>query len=71
MCLSSNQRNDEYGGSFENRIRIVLEVINAVREVWSKELPLFIRISCTEWIEGGWTIEEFNKVYACDQRQRC
>ena len=49
---------DEYGGSFENRIRIVLEVIDAIREAWSKELPLFIRISCTEWIEGGWTIED-------------
>jgi len=58
MCLSSNQRNDEYGGSFENRIRIVLEVIDAIREVWSQDLPLFIRISCTEWIEGGWTIED-------------
>jgi 2,4-dienoyl-CoA reductase-like NADH-dependent reductase (Old Yellow Enzyme family) len=58
MCLSSNQRTDEYGGSFENRIRIVVEVIDATREVWSKDLPLFIRISCTEWIEGGWTIED-------------
>src|SRR6185295_17370742 len=58
MCLSSNQRNDEYGGSFENRVRIVMEVIDATREVWSKDLPLFIRISCTEWIEGGWTIED-------------
>ncbi len=58
MCLSSNQRTDEYGGSFENRIRIVLEVIDAIRDVWSKDLPLFIRISCTEWIEGGWTIED-------------
>jgi 2,4-dienoyl-CoA reductase-like NADH-dependent reductase (Old Yellow Enzyme family) len=58
MCQSSNQRTDEYGGSFENRIRFVIEVIDAIREVWSKELPLFIRISCTEWIEGGWTIED-------------
>jgi len=58
MCLSSNQRTDEYGGSFENRVRIVLEVIDATREVWSKDLPLFIRISCTEWVEGGWTIED-------------
>jgi 2,4-dienoyl-CoA reductase-like NADH-dependent reductase (Old Yellow Enzyme family) len=58
MCLSSNHRADEYGGSFENRIRIVLEVIDVIREVWSKELPLFIRISCSEWIEGGWTIED-------------
>jgi 2,4-dienoyl-CoA reductase-like NADH-dependent reductase (Old Yellow Enzyme family) len=58
MSLSSNQRNDEYGGSFENRIRIVLEVIDAIREVWSKDLPLFIRISCTEWIAHGWSIED-------------
>jgi 2,4-dienoyl-CoA reductase-like NADH-dependent reductase (Old Yellow Enzyme family) len=58
MCLSSNHRDDEYGGSFENRIHIVLEVIDAIREVWSKELPLFIRISCIEWIEAGWTIED-------------
>jgi 2,4-dienoyl-CoA reductase-like NADH-dependent reductase (Old Yellow Enzyme family) len=58
MCQSSNQRNDEYGGSFENRIRIVLEVIDAIREVWSKDLPLFIRISCTEWIAHGWSIED-------------
>ena len=58
MCLSSNHRTDEYGGSFENRIRIVVQVIDAIREVWSKELPLFIRISCTEWIQGGWTIED-------------
>jgi len=58
MCLSSNQRTDDYGGPFENRIRIVLDVIDAVRDVWSKELPLFIRISCTEWIGGGWTLED-------------
>jgi 2,4-dienoyl-CoA reductase-like NADH-dependent reductase (Old Yellow Enzyme family) len=58
MCQSSNQRDDEYGGSFENRIRIVLEVIDAIREVWSKELPLFIRISCTEWIPHGWSVED-------------
>ncbi|HEY1869776.1 MAG TPA: NADH:flavin oxidoreductase/NADH oxidase [Chitinophagaceae bacterium] len=58
MCTSSNQRTDEYGGSFENRIRLVVEIIDAIREAWSKEFPLFIRISCTEWIEGGWTIED-------------
>jgi len=58
MCVSSNQRTDDYGGSFENRIRIVVEVIDAVRSVWSKELPLFIRISCTEWITGGWSVED-------------
>jgi 2,4-dienoyl-CoA reductase-like NADH-dependent reductase (Old Yellow Enzyme family) len=54
----SNFRNDEYGGSFENRIRIVLEVADAVRTVWSENLPLFLRISCTDWVDGGWTIEQ-------------
>ena len=58
MCQSSNKRTDEYGGSFENRIRIVLEVIDAIREVWNKDLPLFIRISCTEWIPHGWSMED-------------
>jgi len=54
----SNFRSDEYGGSFENRIRIVLEVVAAVRAVWPGELPLFLRISFSDWVEGGWTIEE-------------
>jgi len=58
MSPLSNQRNDEYGGSFENRIRIVLEVIHAIREVWDQSLPLFIRISANEWVEGGWTVED-------------
>jgi 2,4-dienoyl-CoA reductase-like NADH-dependent reductase (Old Yellow Enzyme family) len=54
----SNHRIDEYGGSFENRIRFVLEITEAVREVWNKELPLFVRISATDWVDGGWTVEE-------------
>lgn len=54
----SNLRTDEYGGSFENRIRILLEIIDAVRTTWPTELPLFVRISSTEWIAGGWTIED-------------
>jgi 2,4-dienoyl-CoA reductase-like NADH-dependent reductase (Old Yellow Enzyme family) len=54
----SNQRNDEYGGSFENRIRLLLQVIDAVRSVWPSENPLFVRISATDWTEGGWTVEE-------------
>jgi len=58
MSPLSNRRADEYGGSFENRIRIVVEVIEAIREGWPKELPLFIRISCTEWVDGGWTIND-------------
>jgi 2,4-dienoyl-CoA reductase-like NADH-dependent reductase (Old Yellow Enzyme family) len=54
----SNKRDDEYGGSFENRTRLCHEVVTAVRAAWPKELPLFIRISATDWVEGGWTIEE-------------
>lgn len=50
----SNRRTDEYGGSFENRTRLVLEVARAVRGVWPAELPLFVRISATDWLEGGW-----------------
>jgi 2,4-dienoyl-CoA reductase-like NADH-dependent reductase (Old Yellow Enzyme family) len=50
----SNQRSDEYGGSFENRTRIVREVTAAIRTTWPDELPLFIRISATDWAEGGW-----------------
>jgi 2,4-dienoyl-CoA reductase-like NADH-dependent reductase (Old Yellow Enzyme family) len=50
----SNQRNDEYGGSFENRIRLLLEVVAAVQEVLPSENPLFVRISATDWVAGGW-----------------
>jgi len=54
----SNVREDRYGGSFDNRIRIVCEVVDAVRGVWPERLPLLVRISATDWAEGGWTIEE-------------
>jgi 2,4-dienoyl-CoA reductase-like NADH-dependent reductase (Old Yellow Enzyme family) len=54
----SNKRTDEYGGSFENRIRLTLEVVAAVREVWPVENPLFVRISATDWTEGGWTADD-------------
>src|ERR1700744_1775054 len=54
----SNQRTDEYGGSFENRIRFLLEVIDGVKEVWPEDHPLFLRISASDWTEGGWTIED-------------
>ena len=54
----SNQRKDEYGGSFENRARFLLEITDAVREVWTDEKPLFVRISASDWVEGGWDIEE-------------
>jgi 2,4-dienoyl-CoA reductase-like NADH-dependent reductase (Old Yellow Enzyme family) len=54
----SNQRNDEYGGSFENRIRFLLETTRAIRGVWPEHLPLTVRITGTDWIEGGWSVEE-------------
>lgn len=58
----SNQRTDEYGGSFENRIRLLVEVVETVREVWPQNYPLFVRISATDWTEGGWTIEDSVKL---------
>lgn len=54
----SNRRTDSYGGSFENRIRLLVEVVSAVREVWPERLPLFTRISATDWVEGGWNLNE-------------
>ncbi|MGH9571459.1 MAG: NADH:flavin oxidoreductase/NADH oxidase, partial [Candidatus Angelobacter sp.] len=54
----SNRRADEYGGTFENRIRMVCEAVAAVREVWPDQYPLFIRLSASDWVEGGWTVED-------------
>lgn len=54
----SNDRADEYGGPFDNRIRFCLEVAAAVRAVWPERLPLFVRISATDWAPGGWEIEQ-------------
>ena len=54
----SNQRDDEYGGSFENRIRFLLDIVRAVRSAWPSELPLFVRISATDWVDGGWDLEQ-------------
>lgn len=54
----SNLRTDEYGGSFENRSRLLLEVIDLVKGEWPAENPLFVRISATDWAEGGWSLEE-------------
>lgn len=50
----SNTRDDEYGGSFANRSRLLLEVVDAVRAVWPAELPLLVRLSATDWLDGGW-----------------
>jgi len=54
----SNFRTDEYGGSFENRTRIGREIVSAIRKVWPENLPLFIRISATDWKEGGWDLDQ-------------
>jgi 2,4-dienoyl-CoA reductase-like NADH-dependent reductase (Old Yellow Enzyme family) len=54
----SNHREDAYGGAFEGRTRIVLEVVEAVRAVWPQDKPLFLRFSASDWVEGGWTPEE-------------
>ncbi len=54
----SNQRTDRYGGSFENRTRFLREVAAAIRQVWPEQLPLFTRISATDWVEGGWDLEQ-------------
>jgi 2,4-dienoyl-CoA reductase-like NADH-dependent reductase (Old Yellow Enzyme family) len=53
----SNQRKDQYGGSFENRARLLKELIRDIRTVWPEKFPLFLRISSTDYVEGGWDIE--------------
>lgn len=58
MSPLSNQRDDAYGGSFDNRVRLHLEVVRAVRAVWPADLPLLVRISATDWHEGGWDLEQ-------------
>lgn len=58
----TNHRSDGFGGSFENRIRLLLEVISAVQSVWPAELPLFVRLSATDWYEEGWDIEQTVKL---------
>jgi 2,4-dienoyl-CoA reductase-like NADH-dependent reductase (Old Yellow Enzyme family) len=54
----SNTRTDQYGGSFDNRVRLCLEVVDAVRSVWPERLPMFVRISATDWVDGGWDVEQ-------------
>jgi 2,4-dienoyl-CoA reductase-like NADH-dependent reductase (Old Yellow Enzyme family) len=58
----SNKRTDAYGGSLDNRIRFLYETVEAVRQVWPAKLPLFVRISATDWIENGWDLEQ--SIYA-------
>jgi 2,4-dienoyl-CoA reductase-like NADH-dependent reductase (Old Yellow Enzyme family) len=54
----SNFRSDEYGGSFENRTRLARDVISAIRRVWPERLPLFMRVSASDWTEGGWDVQQ-------------
>ncbi len=54
----SNHRDDSYGGSFENRTRLIREIVTAVRSSWPKGAPLFVRISASDWVEGGWDLEQ-------------
>jgi len=58
----TNQRTDEYGGSFENRIRFLIEIIQAVRAVMPDELPLFLRISASDWTDDGWQVADSEKL---------
>lgn len=54
----TNKRTDAYGGSLENRMRLPLEVVRAVRAAWSSDLPLLVRVSATDWVEGGWDLPQ-------------
>lgn len=60
----SNRRTDDYGGSLTNRARIVLEAIHEVRRVAGEDVPIFVRFSATDWVEGGWTVEDTATVAA-------
>jgi 2,4-dienoyl-CoA reductase-like NADH-dependent reductase (Old Yellow Enzyme family) len=53
-----NTRTDAYGGSYDNRVRLCLEIASAVRSVWPERLPLFVRVSCTDWKDGGWDVDQ-------------
>jgi 2,4-dienoyl-CoA reductase-like NADH-dependent reductase (Old Yellow Enzyme family) len=54
----ANRRTDAYGGSFDNRVRLALETVEAVRSVWPERLPVLVRLSATDWADGGWTADE-------------
>lgn len=63
----SNRRTDQYGGSFENRIRFLMEAVRDVRAEWPDDMPMSVRLSCTDWVEGGWTLEESIELAKCLQ----
>ena len=54
----SNRRSDEYGGSIENRMRFPIEVAEKIRKIWPAKWPVFVRISTTDWVDGGWTLDD-------------
>jgi 2,4-dienoyl-CoA reductase-like NADH-dependent reductase (Old Yellow Enzyme family) len=54
----SNAREDEYGGTFENRIRFTVQMARSIRRAWPEDRPFSVRLSCTDWVEGGWTLED-------------
>jgi 2,4-dienoyl-CoA reductase-like NADH-dependent reductase (Old Yellow Enzyme family) len=58
LSALSNRRTDSYGGAFENRVRFVIETARAVRAIWPERLPLAVRLSCTDWVDGGWDVEQ-------------
>ena len=58
LSPATNDRDDEYGGSFENRARLLLRVTREVREIWPASKPLFVRISATDWADTGWNVDE-------------
>ena len=58
----ANHRTDAYGGSFENRMRVVVEVVDAVRAEWPEDKPLFVRLSATDWADGGWDVEQSTRL---------
>jgi 2,4-dienoyl-CoA reductase-like NADH-dependent reductase (Old Yellow Enzyme family) len=58
----TNHRTDSYGGSFENRIRLLLEIVGAIQTVWPQNLPVFVRLSATDYVEGGWNVDETVKL---------
>jgi 2,4-dienoyl-CoA reductase-like NADH-dependent reductase (Old Yellow Enzyme family) len=65
----SNQRADEYGGSLQNRMLFLLETVRAVREIWPERLPLAVRISGSDWVEGGWTVQDSITLAHCPRRR--
>lgn len=61
----SNTRTDDYGGTFENRIRMTLEIARLMRSAWPDKFPFSVRLSCTDWVEGGWTLDDSIALAKC------